>query len=300
MRVVLTGASGLIGTALADSLRADRHAVTRLVRRAQSGADEVSWRPDKGELDPAALAGADAVVCLSGAGVGDRRWTAAYKATLLSSRLDSVGTVARTMAGLDSGPRVLLSASAVGYYGDTGDREVDESAPRGAGFLAEMCGHWEAATAPAEVAGVRVAHLRTGLVLAGNGGLLPRLRRVALLGAAGRLGSGRQFMPWISLADEIAAIRFLLDHDVSGPVNLTGPDPVRNVELISTLAGLLHRPALVPTPAFALRIVLGELAQDALTGQRAMPRKLVAAGFTHQHQDLQSALRWALGHGTSG
>jgi uncharacterized protein (TIGR01777 family) len=245
-------------------------------------------------LDPAVLAGADAVVCLSGAGVGDHRWTQSYKQVLLRSRLDSVGTIAATMAGLADGPRVLVSASAVGYYGDTGDREVDESGPRGPGFLAELCEQWEAATSPAEDAGVRIVHLRTGLVLSGDGGLLKRLKPIVALGAAGRLGSGRQFMPWISLADEIAAIRFVLEHEVRGPVNLTGPEPVRNAELIGTLARLMHRPAVVPTPAFALRIVLGEFAQDTLTGQRAVPRKLLDASFTHEHADVESALRWAL------
>jgi uncharacterized protein len=294
MRVVLAGASGLIGTALRDSLRADGHPVTALVRRAPAEG-EARWDPGRHELDPAVLAGADAVVCLSGAGVGDHRWTDSYKQVLLRSRLDSVGTIADTLAGLDDGPPVLVSASAVGYYGDTGEREVDENGPRGAGFLAELCEQWEAATGPAEDAGARVALLRTGLVLSGDGGLLKRLKPIVALGAAGRLGSGRQFMPWISLADEIAAIRFLLEHEVHGPVNLTGPQPVRNAELIGTLARLMHRPAVVPTPAFALRIALGEFAQDTLTGQRAVPRKLLGAGFTHQHGDVESALRWALG-----
>lgn len=295
MRVVLAGASGLIGSSLRASLRADRHAVTTLVRRPPAGPDEAQWAPERGELDPAVIATADAVVCLSGAGVGDHRWSDSYKAVLRRSRLDSVATVAVAMAGMSSGPRVLASASAVGYYGDTGEREVDESAPRGAGFLAELCEDWEAATQPAEDAGVRVTHLRTGLVLSADGGLVKRLRPIVALGVAGRLGSGRQFMPWISLADEIGAIRFLLDHDVSGPVNLTGPAPVRNAEFISSLARLLHRPALIPTPGLALRIALGEFAADTLAGQRAVPRQLLDAGFTHQHADLESALRWALG-----
>jgi uncharacterized protein len=295
MRVVLAGASGLIGTALRDALRADGHDLTTLVRRPPASPDEARWAPDRGELDPAVLAGADAVVCLSGAGVGEHRWSGSYKAVLRRSRLDSVGTIATSMADMDGGPGVLVSASAVGYYGDTGDREVDESSPRGAGFLAALCADWEAATRPAEDAGVRVTHLRTGLVLSRDGGLLKRLKPIVALGVAGRLGSGRQFMPWISLADEIRAIRFLLDHEVRGPVNLTGPRPVRNAELIETVARLMHRPAIVATPGFALRIVLGEFAQDALTGQRAVPTKLLDAGFTHRHSDVESALRWALG-----
>ncbi|MDT4957800.1 MAG: uncharacterized protein QOD31_1599 [Pseudonocardiales bacterium] len=295
MRVVLSGASGLIGTALQLSLRADGHGVTTLVRRAPGSRDEARWAPERHEVDPDVLAGADAVVCLSGAGVGEHRWTDDYKAVLRRSRLDSVTTLAGAMAGLDGGPAVLLSASAVGYYGDTGERVVDETAPRGAGFLAELCADWEAATRPAENVGIRVAHLRTGLVLSSDGGLLKRLKPIVSLGVAGRLGSGKQYVPWISLADEVAAIRFLLEHEVSGPVNLTGPEPVRNAELIATLAQLLHRPAIVPTPGFALRIVLGEFAQDTLTGQRAVPATLLAAGFAHQHVHLESALRWALG-----
>jgi uncharacterized protein (TIGR01777 family) len=294
MRVVLAGASGLIGTALRDSLRADGHAVTALVRR-PPGDGEARWDPGRHELDPAVLAGADAVVCLSGAGVGDHRWSDSYKQVLLRSRLDSVGTIAASMAGIADRPGAFVSASAVGYYGDTGDREVDESGPRGVGFLAELCEQWEGATRPAEDAGARVAHLRTGLVLSGDGGLLKPLKPIVALGAAGRLGSGRQFMPWISLSDEIAAIRFVLERDVRGPVNLTGPQPVRNADLIGTLARVMHRPAIVPTPAFALRIALGEFAQDTLTGQRAVPRKLLEAGFTHEHADVESALRWALG-----
>jgi uncharacterized protein len=295
MRVVLAGASGLVGRALRDALRADAHEVTVLVRR-RPGAGEAQWAPDRRELDGSVLAGADAVVCLSGAGVGDHRWNDSYKAVLRQSRLDSVWTIATAMAALDDGPRVLVSASAVGYYGDTGDREVDETGPRGAGFLAELCEQWEVATLPAEGAGIRVAQVRTGLVLSGSGDLLKRLKLIVRLGAGGRLGSGRQFMPWISLADEIAAIRFVLEHDLRGPVNLTGPDPVRNAEFIATLARLLHRPALVPTPAFALRIALGEFAHEVLTGQRAVPKKLLDAGFRHEHSDLESALRWALAH----
>lgn len=294
MRVVLAGASGLIGQALAASLRRDGHAVTTLVRRAPGSAEEAEWHPERGELDPDLLAGADAAVCLSGAGVGDKRWTDSYKATLRSSRLDSVGTMARAIVAAGS-PGVFVSASAVGYYGDTGDRVVDESAGPGTGFLAGLCVEWEAAPAPAAEAGARVALLRTGLVLAADGGLLKRLKPIAAFGVAGRLGSGRQYMPWISLADEIDAIRFLLEHDVRGPVNLTGPTPVSNAEFTATLGRVLHRPTVLPTPAFALKLALGEFAEDTLTGQRAVPAKLTAAGFAHQHADLEAALRWALG-----
>lgn len=293
MRVVLCGASGLVGPALRSELVAAGHAVTTLVRREPAGPREVRWNPSKGLLDPAVLAGADAVICLSGAGVGEHRWSEAYRRTIVASRLDSVGTISRAMAAA-GGPGVLVSASAVGYYGDTGDREVDESAAAGAGFLAGVCGQWEAATAPAERAGIRVAQLRTGIVLSGDGGALKRLVPIVRAGVAGRLGTGRQFMSWISLADEVAAIAFLLEQELSGPVNLTGPAPVSNAVFMSRLGAVLHRPTVLPTPAFALRIVLGEFATASLTGQRAVPAKLLAAGFSFEHDDLDSALRWAL------
>lgn len=294
MKVVIAGASGLVGSALRASLTGDGHSVVSLVRREARGPQEASWRPDRHELDPAVLAGADAVVCLSGAGVGDHRWTEAYKQTLRASRVDTVATIAGALATAGS-PATLLSASAVGYYGDTGPTEVDESAPRGQGFLAELCEEWEAAAQPAEQAGVRVSYLRTGLVLSGSGGLLKRLKPIVRTGLAGRLGSGRQYTPWISMADEVGAIRWLLEHEVPGPVNLTGPTPVTNAQFMATLGRVLHRPAVVPTPAFALRIALGEFASDALAGQRAVPAKLTASGFVHEHADLESALRWALG-----
>jgi uncharacterized protein len=295
MRIVLAGASGLIGQALRSALQQRGDDVLVLVRRAPSGADEARWDPERHELDPAVLSDADAVVALSGAGVGDHRWTPAYKRTLLTSRLDSVGTIARAVADSD-GPRVLVSASAVGYYGDTGDRPIDDTAPPGNGFLADLCTQWEAATAPADTADIRVAKLRTGLVLSSAGGLLKRLKPIVQLGVAGRLGSGRQYMPWISLADEVAAIQHVLDHDLHGSVNLTGPAPVRNADFMSALGELLHRPTVLPTPAFALRVVLGEFAEDTLTGQRALPAKLQQSDFAFQHADIKSALRWALEH----
>jgi uncharacterized protein (TIGR01777 family) len=294
MHVVLSGASGLIGTALTQALRADGDRVTALVRRPASGPDERTWNPATGELDPGALAGADAVVCLSGAGVGDKRWTSSYKNVVVRSRVDSVATIARTMAALDDGPRVLLSGSAVGYYGDTGEREVDESAGPGAGFLSGLCVEWEAAAAPARDAGIRVANLRTGIVLDRRADLVKRLRPIFALGLGGRFGSGRQFMSFISLADEVSAIRFLLSAEVTGPVNLTSPQPVRNAEFAKTLGSLLHRPALLPVPGIALRIAVGDLGNDALTGQRALPAVLTSAGFRHRHADLKSALTWAL------
>jgi uncharacterized protein (TIGR01777 family) len=201
--------------------------------------------------------------------------------------------MARAVAA--AGVPAFVCASAVGYYGDTGDTVVDEAAPAGAGFLAGVCVQWEAATAPAAAAGARVANLRTGLVLARSGGLLHRLLPIARLGVAGKLGSGRQFMPWISLADQVAAMRFVIESDVRGPVNLVGPDPVRNAEFVSVLGRLVHRPTVLPTPAFALRAVLGEFAGDVLGGQRAVPTVLRAAGFAFRHNTVEDALRWALG-----
>ena len=290
MEVVLAGASGLLGGALRDSLRADGHRIKTLVRHDPNGPDESRWEPAQGRVDAEFLAGADAVVCLSGAGVGDKRWTDSYKRTLVRSRVDSVGTLARALAEPDQ-PGTFVVASAVGYYGDTGDREVDEDAPPGDSFLAELCVQWEAAADPARAAGVRVTHLRTGLVLAKDGGLLKRLAPLVRAGVAGKLGSGRQFMPWISLTDQIAAMRFLIEHDVPGPVNLTGPAPVRNVEFTKTLGDVLHRPTVFKVPGFAARIALGEFAEDVLTGQRAVPSRLRAVGFEFRHGDLETALR---------
>jgi uncharacterized protein (TIGR01777 family) len=299
MEVVLAGASGLLGTALRESLRADGHRVKQLVRHPVSEPDMDSWDPAAGLLDPDFLHGADAVVCLSGAGVGNRRWNAEYKRTIRSSRVDSVQTVARTLADCASvdrdGPPVLIAASAVGYYGDTGDRETDESGPPGTTFLSTVCVDWEAAADPARAAGVRVVHLRTGHVLARQSDLLKKLIPLVKAGIAGPLGSGRQYMPWISLVDHVAAVRFLLTHDVSGPVNLVGPHPVTNAEFTRTLGRLLHRPTVLPAPRFGARLVAGELADEAFIGQRAVPRTLLAAGFEFSHRTLEDALRAELG-----
>lgn len=297
MRVVLAGASGLIGPALRESLLSAGYTVTSLVRRA-AVRGEAPWNPDRDEVDRSVLAGADAVVCLSGAGVGDHRWSDSYKQTIVRSRVDSVGTLARAVAELGAdAPAVFVSASAVGYYGDGGEAELEESSPSGSTFLAGVCREWEGATAPAKGAGARVAQLRSGLVLAPSGGLLGRLRPIARAGLAGRLGNGRQFMPWISLADEVAAIRFVLEHDLHGPVNLVGPQPARNAGFMAALGRAVHRPAVLPAPALALRIALGEFAEELLGGQRAVPAVLTDAGFTFTHSDLDTALEWALAEG---
>ena len=291
---MLAGGSGFLGTALKRSLRADGHDVSVLVRHDTTSAGEDSWDPGRGLVDPDFLAGADAVVCLSGVGVGDQRWTESYKRLIVQSRVDSVGTIARSLRDY-GGPRIFLAASAVGYYGASGDRVVDEQSPAGDLFLSQVCQQWEAAADPAREAGVRVTHLRTGLVLARGQGLLARLVPIVKLGVGGKLGDGTQYMPWISLTDEIAAIRHLLTHDVPGPVNLTGPKPVRNDEFTRTLGKVLGRPTLLPVPGFAARIAVGEFAETVLTGQRAVPKRLLESGFEFAHQDLESALRAELG-----
>jgi uncharacterized protein len=297
MKIAITGASGLIGRALAPALQDDGHTVVRMVRRPARGADEVAWDPGSRTLEPAALAGVDAVVHLAGAGIGARRWTAGYQRTLLDSRVGGTTTLASAItACAGEAPRIWLSASAVGYYGDTGDRIVDEASPAGTGFLAHLCEAWEEATGPAAEAGVRVCLLGSGLVLSPKGGLLGRTRPMFKLGLGGRLGSGRQYQSWISLHDEIAAIRYLLAaDDIAGPVNLTGPEPVTNAEFTRTLGRLLGRPTVAAVPGFALRAALGAFADEGvLTGQRVAPRVLTDHGFTHTHPDLESALRWAL------
>ena len=299
MKVVVTGASGLLGTALVTSLRADGHDVVRLVRRSARAADEAEWDPASRRLDPAVLAGAVAVVHLAGAGVGDKRWSQGYKDTILASRVDGTTTIATALAacGEEARPRVLLSASGVGYYGDTGEEVADETSPSGEGFLAEVVRQWEAATRPAADAGVRVVTTRNGLVLAEHAGVLHKMLPVFKAGMGGRLGSGRQWMSWIALPDHVAAMRFLLDHDdVSGAVNVTAPEPVRNRDYTKALGRALHRPALAVVPPIALRAAFGEFADEGvLVSQRVVPAQLEAAGFTFTYADIDSALTALVG-----
>lgn len=293
----MAGASGFLGTRLADRFTADGHQVTRLVRRPSRSADEQRWNPSGGQLDPSLVAGADAVVNLSGAGVGDRRWTDDYRRVIRTSRVDTTGTLASTIAGLPvtDRPKVLVNASAVGWYGNTGDRVVEEDAPAGDGFLADVCRVWEAATRPAEDAGVRVVRLRTGLPLHRDGGLLKPQLLPFKLGIAGRLGSGRQWLPWIAMTDWLSVVTFLLDRDdLAGPVNGVGPAPVTNADFTKELARQLHRPAIIPIPAVALKIALGGFAQEALTSARVLPGVLSGAGFDYRHPDLPGALHAAL------
>lgn len=291
MRLLLAGASGLIGRALASAYSADGDDVRLLVRRPPSSANEVKWDPATGELDPAVVEGIDAVVCLSGVGVAEKRWSDSFRAQIKASRTDSVGTLAKAIAASTDRPAVFVSASAIGYYGDTGTQPVDESTPSGSGFFPDVCRDWEAAAAPAAAAGVRTVQLRTGLVLARRGPVLARMVPLVRLGVGGRLGSGEQYWSWISLTDEIAAIRFALEHDdVSGPVNLTAPNPVTNTEFTRILAGQLHRPAILPVPEFALKIVLDGFATEILTGQRVLPKQLLDHGFEFQFPELPGAL----------
>ncbi|WP_299955509.1 TIGR01777 family oxidoreductase [uncultured Modestobacter sp.] len=301
MKVAVTGSSGLIGSALVRALAADGHEVLRLVRRTPRTADEHRWEPGLHRIPPGLLDDVDAVVNLAGVGVGDRRWTAKHKEQVLRSRVDSTTTVSRALAegaaADPTRPRVLLSASAVGWYGDTGSRVVTEEDPAGDDFLARVCVEWEAATAPAADAGVRVATLRTGLVL-GPGGLLGRLAPLFRLGLGGKLGSGDQYMPWIGLQDEVDAIRFLLTASVSGPVNLSAPTPVTNAEFTAAFAAAVHRPAVLTVPGPALQLVLGEFARvGVLAGQRAVPAVLESAGFRFRQPELPGALAAALTRG---
>ena len=299
MKVVVTGASGLLGTAMVTSLRADGHDVVRLVRRPARTADEAQWDPAQRRLDPAVLTGAEAVVHLAGAGVGDKRWSDDYKRTILASRVDGTTTIATALAAcpVSARPRVLLSASGVGYYGDTRDEIADETSPMGEGFLADVVRQWEAATAPAADAGVRVVMTRNGLVLAEHGGVLAKMLPIFKAGLGGRLGPGRQWMSWIALPDHVAAMRFLLDHeDVSGPVNLTAPEPVRNRDYTRALGRALHRPALAVVPPFALRAAFGEFADEGvLVSQRVVPARLEAAGFPFTYADIDAAFAALLG-----
>jgi len=294
MKIAVTGASGLIGSALLPALGVAGHDVVRFVRAAPRRDDERQWFPDERRLDPAHLADVDAVIHLAGAGVADKRWTDARKEVILRSRVDGTTAVADAMAA-SGHPKVLLSASAIGWYGDTGDRLTDERGPHGQGFLADVVEQWEQATVPAEKAGVRVAHLRTGIVLSGTGGALAKQAKIARLGLGAPLGSGRQWVSWISLADEVAAIRHLLTTDVEGPVNLVAPAPVTNREFTKALNKVVRRPTFpVPVPGFVLKTVLGEFAEDVLAGQRLEPAVLERSAFAFRHRYLESALRAVL------
>ncbi|MDT9688042.1 TIGR01777 family oxidoreductase [Streptomyces sp. P9(2023)] len=293
-RIAVTGASGLIGTALVRSLRADGHHVSRLVRRPARTADEVEWDPARLYVDAAGLVGVDAVVHLAGAGVGERRWSEAYKKEIRDSRVLGTRALAEALASLADPPQVLVCGTALGYYGDTGSRAVDESAPAGEGFLPSVCVEWEAAAAPAEEAGIRVAYARTGLVVAAEGGAWGRLFPVFRAGVGGRMGDGRQYWSFISLHDEVAALRHLIDTEsLAGPVNLTAPEPVTNREVTAAMGRVLRRPTFLTVPAPALRLALGEFAVDVLGSQRVLPSRLLESGFQFAFPTIDESIRAA-------
>jgi len=292
VNIVVSGAGGLVGSALLPALESDGHTVRRLVR-GRAGATEVSWDPSGGTIDVDALHDTEAVVHLAGEGIAERRWSDEQMARIRDSRVRGTSLLAETIANLPTPPQVLISASAIGYYGDRGQECLTEDSPPGDDFLAHVCVEWEAATAPAEQVGVRVVHIRTGIVLAPDGGSLERQIRMFKLGLGGRLGSGRQYVSWISLDDEVAAIRHLLDTATArGPHNLTSPGVVTNAELTKTLARVLRRPAVIPVPAFALDLALGEgLARSlVLASQRVVPRRLLEADYEFRHPELEGAL----------
>jgi uncharacterized protein (TIGR01777 family) len=293
MKVAITGSSGLIGTALVSALEADGHQVVRLVRRPPHGTDEIRWDPqavDAG-LTPAALAGIDACVNLAGAPVGSHRWTRLYKAEIRSSRVIATRALAGALAALSPRPSVLVCASAIGFYGNMSGKSVDESAPAGPGFLSGVVRDWEAACAPAADAGIRVVNLRSGLVLSPAGGVLARLLPMARLGLCPRFGNGDQIWSWIALADEVAAIRFLLEQG-EGAYNLTAPNAVPNDAFTSALAHALGRPDArwLRIPAWALKLALGEMSSEILGNARVLPTRLTEAGFSFRYPEIPAAL----------
>lgn len=291
-RIAVAGASGLIGSGLVRSLTADGHEVVRLVRRTPRAKDEVEWDPERQYVDAAGLVGCDAVVNLAGAGIGDHRWTDEYKRKIRDSRLLGTAALAEAVASLDRPPQVFLNGSAMGIYGDTGERAVDESAPPAIGFLPSLCVEWEEAAAPAEEAGVRTVFARTGLVVAAKGGAWGRLFPLFKAGLGGRMGNGRQYWSYIALHDHVAALRYLIDSEsLSGPFNLTAPEPLTNREITAAMGRVLHRPAVFAVPAPVLKIVLGEMAQEVLGSQRVVPTRLLESGFAFAFPGIEEAIR---------
>ena len=292
-RVAISGASGLIGSALSAFLRARGDEVVHLVRRAPRTSSEIGWDPRSRTLNPGDLSGLTAVVHLAGAGVADHRWTPSYKHEILASRVDGTATIATALAGLGE-PIALVSGSAIGFYGDRGEEILTEDSEPGQGFLADVVRAWEAATTPAQDAGLRVVHARTGLVLAPAGGAMARVLPLARFGLAGPLGTGRQYWSWITLHDEVRALAHLVDQDLSGPVNLVSTQPLRQAEVMRALGAVLGRPAVLPAPALALKVALGEVAGDILASQRTLPSVLTASGFVFDHDTIEKSMRWVV------
>ena len=291
--IAIAGSSGLIGSALSAALRAADHRVLRIVRRTPANSEELHWNPASGEFDADALTDVDTVVNLCGVNIGARRWSGAFKQSLRDSRIGPTEVLATAVA--EAGVETLINASAVGYYGNTRDRVVDENQRTGSGFLAQLCEDWEAATLPAQYGGTRVVLARTGLVMAPAGGALRRIRPLFAAGLGPRLGSGRQYMSWISLEDEVRALLFAISQSsLSGPVNLTGPAPVTNAEFTTALGSAVNRPTPMVVPGFAVRAALGEFADEGLLiGQRAIPSALERAGFEFHHNTIGEALGYA-------
>lgn len=294
MKIAVTGASGLVGAALVPALEAAGHEIVRLVRRRPASTGELEWDPQAGTIDAAGLAGTDGAVHLSGATIG-RRWTKARKAEILDSRVKSTRLLAETLASLDPHPSALVCAGGIGIYGDRGDEILTEESELGSGFLSDVGRAWESACDPARTAGIRVVNLRAGIVLSREGGALPRMLTPFKLGLGGRVGSGKQWWSWVALDDVVAAIRFALEGDIAGPVNLVSPNPVTNLQFTKALGKAVGRPTVFPFPAFAAKAVFGEMAEEALlTGQRALPARLIDAGFAFEYPEIDSALARAL------
>lgn len=296
MKVAISGSSGLIGTALRDRLTAEGHTVVPMVRRAPTSG-EIGWDPAERRLDPGDLVGVDAVVNLAGAGIGDKRWNEERKRVILESRTESTALLAQALTSVDDGPRILLSGSAIGYYGDRGDDVVTEEDPPGDDFLSDLCVRWEAAAQPAVDAGVRTVYLRTGTVQSTEGGALDKMLLPFKLGLGGRIGSGKQWWSWISIDDDVRAISHLLESSVSGPVNVTAPQPVQVSDYVKALGAELHRPAIIPTPSLAPRLLLGKELADALlnTSQRILPGVLSDDGFEFRHPTIERCFAALLG-----
>lgn len=296
MRILVSGATGLIGTAFTGRLDQDGHEVWRLTRRADGNSRSILWEPGGGTLDPSVLEGIDAVIHLAGESVASGRWTTAKKARIRDSRVDGTTQLCEALAAMPRRPHSLLCASAIGYYGSRGDEGLDETAQAGTGFLAEVCVAWERATEPAAAAGIRVVNTRFGIVLSREGGALQAMLTPFRLGLGGRIGDGRQYMSWITLDDAVGALTHVLDNpDVSGPVNVVAPNPVTNEGFTRDLAAALRRPAVMPLPAFAARLALGKKAEELLlASQRVVPARLEGSGFTWAHPDLPAALKHVL------